>query len=326
MPVELLLLVVVVAAAGLAVGLLVFRRGRSSVEATSLQTGLARTRTSLRDRLRAVFERESDERFEDLEDALISADIGVHLSGQVTDRVKQNNPTGPEETRIAVRRELLSCLEGRDRSLKLLGKPAVIVVVGVNGTGKTTTVAKLGHYLRQHGYQPLLAAADTFRAAADQQLRMWADRLDIQVVASSPRSDPASVAFDALQAARARERDVVIVDTAGRLHSHQNLMHELAKIVRVLGRETDHGVDEVLLVMDATVGQNGLAQAREFTGAVDVSGIVLTKLDGTARGGIVIAAEQEYDIPVKFVGVGERASDLIPFDSEDFVDAILEGT
>ncbi len=199
----------------------------------------------------------------------------------------------------------------------------MIVVVGVNGTGKTTSIAKLANRLKTAGREPLLGAADTFRAAADAQLRTWADRVGVQVVGGQPGADPAAVAFDALQAARARGREAVIVDTAGRLHSKHNLMEELGKVVRVLRREAGE-VDEVLLVLDATTGQNGIAQVRQFTEAVGVTGIILTKLDGTARGGVAVAVERELGVPVKFIGVGEGMDDLLPFEPAEFVDALLE--
>ncbi len=201
----------------------------------------------------------------------------------------------------------------------------MIVVVGVNGSGKTTTIAKLAAQLQEQGRPTLLAAADTFRAAATEQLSVWADRLGVEVVSGQAGGDPAAVAFDALQRARARGKEVVVVDTAGRLHSKHNLMEELGKVVRVLGRDGGR-VGEVLLVLDGTTGQNGIAQARAFTAVVGVTGIVLTKLDGTARGGLAVAVERELGIPVKLIGVGERVEDLLPFDPEAFVDALLGGS
>jgi fused signal recognition particle receptor len=214
-------------------------------------------------------------------------------------------------------------LDRNGRELLLEGHPAVVIVVGVNGTGKTTSIAKLARQMKARGLEPLLGAADTFRAAADQQLRIWADRVGVEVVGGQSGADPASVAFDAYQAARARGRDVVVIDTAGRLHSKSNLMDELGKVVRVVGSAADQ-VDEVLLVLDATTGQNGISQVRQFTEAVGVTGIVLTKLDGTARGGVAIAVERELGIPVKYIGIGEGMDDLIPFEPADFVDALLE--
>ena len=323
MDVLLLLLVVVAAVLALGVVLVVRRTRTRSATSTAPSAGLAETTIGLGDRISRVLSRRPDERIERLEEALLAADIGFETSHRIAKVAEQAGASERDELRRIIQRELMAVFAEKDRSLKLSGKPAVIVMVGVNGTGKTTTVAKLGHRLREQGHEPLLGAADTFRAAADTQLQTWADRLEMELVSGSPRSDPAAVAFDALQAARARGKDVVIVDTAGRLHSHQNLMAELEKIIRVLDRE--QSVGEVLLVIDGTVGQNGLAQAREFASAVEVSGIVLTKLDGTAKGGIVVAAEESYDIPVKFVGVGEEVGDLEPFDPHIFVDALLEG-
>ena len=221
-----------------------------------------------------------------------------------------------------LRVELEAMLADVDRTLATGGSPSIFVVVGVNGSGKTTTIAKLGARLEKGGQTVLLGAADTFRAAAAEQLAAWASRLGIDIVAGSPGADPAAVAFDALSAATARQKSVLIVDTAGRLHSKRNLMEELGKVVRVLAREGG-AVDEVLLVLDGTTGQNGIAQARSFTEAVGVTGIAITKLDGTAKGGIAIAIEQDLGVPVKFVGVGEQVDDLIPFDPRAFVDALL---
>jgi fused signal recognition particle receptor len=261
--------------------------------------------------------------WEGLEEALIAADVGVTASTEVVGRVREGNPANTADARHALRAGLLQLLERDSRDLTLDGDPAVVIVVGVNGTGKTTSIAKLANQMKARGLEPLLGAADTFRAAADQQLRTWADRVGVEVVGGQAGADPAAVAFDAYQAARARGRDVVIIDTAGRLHSKTNLMDELGKVVRVVGREAGH-IDEVLLVLDATTGQNGIAQVRQFTEAVGVTGIVLTKLDGTARGGVAIAVERELGTPVKFIGVGESMDDLIPFEPVAFVDALLE--
>ena len=206
--------------------------------------------------------------------------------------------------------------------LALGGRPAVIVVVGVNGTGKTTSIAKLAHSLSEEGRSVVLGAADTFRAAADTQLRTWGERIGVPVITGDSGSDPASVAFDAYRTAVDRGADVVIIDTAGRLHSRSNLMDELGKIVRVLAREAGE-IDETLLVLDGTVGQNGIAQADAFTRAAGVSGVILTKLDGTARGGVAVAIERTLDVPVKYIGVGEQMDDLVPFDPAEFVDALV---
>ena len=297
----------------------------ATVQRPSLGARLTRTRQALGGRLRTLFAGSTMGAafWEGLEEALVAADVGVSASTEVVGRVQERKPADTGEARRALREELLKLLEREGRALMLEGTPAVVIVVGVNGTGKTTSIAKLASHLKRRGLEPLLGAADTYRAAADRQLRTWADRVGVEVVGGQAGADPASVAFDAYQAARARGRDVVIIDTAGRLHSKTNLMDELGKVVRVVGREADH-IDEVLLVLDATTGQNGIAQVRQFTEAVGVTGIVLTKLDGTARGGVAIAIERELGMPVKFIGVGEGLDDLIPFEPEAFIDALLE--
>ncbi len=296
----------------------------TAAPAPALATRLAKTREALGGRLRALLAGSMDAAFwEGLEEALIAADIGVTASTEVVERIREDKPEDANKARRALRDELLKVLDRDGRDLALTGRPAVVIVVGVNGTGKTTSIAKLAARMKFRGLEPLLGAADTFRAAADQQLRTWADRVDVEVVGGQAGADPASVAFDAYQAARARGRDVVIIDTAGRLHSKTNLMDELGKVVRVVSRAAG-SIDEVLLVLDATTGQNGIAQVRQFTEAVGVTGIVLTKLDGTARGGVAIAVERELGIPVKFIGVGEGIDDLIPFEPGAFVDALLE--
>jgi len=285
---------------------------------------LGKSRTALGGALRGVFGRSVlDAQFwEAMEEALIGADVGVAPSAGVVERVRRAKPDTANAARALLEDELKAVFTGGERSLNLAGNPAVMLVVGVNGVGKTTSIAKLAHRLMGEGREPLLAAADTFRAAADTQLKAWADRVGVPVVAGKAGSDPAAVAFDGLAAAKARGKDVLIVDTAGRLHSKANLMSELSKIRRVL--ERDGGtVGESLLVLDATAGQNGIAQVREFAAAIGLTGIVLTKLDGTSRGGIVIAVEQELGIPVKFVGVGEGVDDLVPFDPEAFVTELL---
>jgi fused signal recognition particle receptor len=259
--------------------------------------------------------------WEDIESALLAADVGVEATGDITMSVRQANPETVEEARAAIRRALRAELVEVDRSLALVGKPAIIVIVGVNGTGKTTTIAKLAKRFHDEGKTVTMGAADTFRAAAGEQLQTWGDRVDAQVVRGQEGGDPAAVVFDSLESARARGVDVVIIDTAGRLHGKRNLMAELEKIYRVAGGDQ---VSEVLLVLDATAGQNGLAQVREFSHAIPISGTVLTKLDGTARGGIVIAIERTLGVPVKFIGVGEGLEDLISFDPDGFIDSLLE--
>ncbi|MBM3695898.1 MAG: signal recognition particle-docking protein FtsY [Actinobacteria bacterium] len=303
------------------------RRDAPTVPApATLEGGLARTRRALGERLAGLFGGRPDAAFwSALEEALLAADVGVAATVGIVDRVRARAPEDAAAARSALRDEVAAVFSGRDRSLALRGDPAVIVVVGVNGSGKTTTIAKLAAQLQGRGLPTLLAAADTFRDAATEQLGVWAERLGVDLVAGQQGGDPAAVAFDARQRARARGKRVLVVDTAGRLHSKHNLMEELGKVVRVLSRDGGE-VGEVLLVLDGTTGQNAVAQARAFTAAVGVTGIVLTKLDGTARGGIAVAVEGELGIPVKLVGVGERVEDLLPFDPEAFVDALLGGS
>ncbi|HEX5695227.1 MAG TPA: signal recognition particle-docking protein FtsY [Acidimicrobiia bacterium] len=259
----------------------------------------------------------------ELEEALLAADVGVEATSSVVAGVRAANPETPADARLELARQLRATLGDGDRDMHLDGSPAVILVVGVNGTGKTTTIAKLAERLKGEHKSVILAAGDTFRAGAAAQLETWGDRLGLVVVSGESGGDPASVAFDAIGAARARGTEVVIVDTAGRLHGKKNLMSELGKIHKVAAGDRGR-VDEVLLVLDATSGQNGVTQVREFTAAVPVTGIVLTKLDGTAKGGIVIAVERELGVPVKFVGLGEGIDDLVPFDPDEFVADLLE--
>jgi fused signal recognition particle receptor len=293
---------------------------------------LGRSRAAITRGLSGLLDRgaDDDEAWEELEEALIAADVGVATTTELVERLRTRaraERAAGAELRALLRAELLDAVGGADRSLALdlleeHGRPGIVLVVGVNGTGKTTTVGKLALALAEEGKQSVLVAADTFRAAATEQLVIWGERVGAQVVRHQQGADPAAVAFDGLAAARARGADVVLVDTAGRLHTKANLMEELRKLRRVLEREGGN-VSEVLLVLDATTGQNGLAQAREFTGAVGVTGVVLTKLDGTAKGGIVVAVQRDLGIPVKLVGLGEGAHDLAPFDPEAFVDALL---
>lgn len=261
-----------------------------------------------------------DASWDTIESALLSADVGVDATEDIMVGLRKENPESVGEARRALRDGLAAELAGKQRGLDLLGSPATIVVVGVNGTGKTTTIAKLTRRFQTQGLSVTLGAADTFRAGAGEQLQTWGDRLGVQVVRGQEGGDPASVAFDSVDSARAKGIDVVIIDTAGRLHGRKNLMAELQKIHRVAGGDE---VSEVLLVLDATAGQNGLAQVKEFSDSVPISGIVLTKLDGTARGGIVIAVERTLGVAVKFVGVGEGLDDLIEFDAQSFVDSLL---
>ena len=265
--------------------------------------------------------------FEELEEALILSDMGVDTSTEAVDtlreRVKANKIKDPEEVKACLREILVETLDVGDPALDLTEKPAVLLMIGVNGVGKTTTIGKLAHQLKQAGNRVLLAAGDTFRAAAADQLAIWADRAQVEIVRHEEGSDPAAVVFDAMNAARARRVDVVLVDTAGRLHNKQNLMNELNKIRRVIDREGEKSSKEVLLVLDATTGQNGLIQAKQFGESAGITGIVLPKLDGTAKGGVVVAIAKEMGVPVKFVGLGEGIDDLQPFDPVAFVNALI---
>ncbi len=289
-----------------------------------LRDRLAKTREALSGRLSSVFNRSGfdDDFWSDIEDSLVAADLGVAAASAAVGAVQKKNPDSPSEVRGLLAAELVAQLADADRHLEVSGSPSVVLVVGVNGSGKTTTIAKLADQLNTDSHPVLLGAADTFRAAAADQLKTWADRIGVDIVAGESGADPASVAFDSFHAAKARGAGIVMVDTAGRLHSKSNLMDELGKVARVLRREAGD-IDEVLLVLDGTTGQNAIGQAKAFTEVVGVTGIVLTKLDGTARGGVAIAIEQEMGIPVKYIGVGEGVEDLIPFNPEDFVDALL---
>lgn len=286
--------------------------------------GLQRSRQLLSERLGQVLGKEklTDEDWDDIEEALIRADVGVKTATKIVNRLRQSSPK-PEELKSALREQLLSVLSGKERQLRSgNGTATVWLVTGVNGVGKTTSIAKLAHLMKSEGRSVVLAAADTFRAAAIDQLGTWADRADAHMVRHEPGADPGAVVFDAISYAKARNVDLVIVDTAGRLHTKTNLMEELKKIKRVAERESG-SVSEVLLVLDATVGQNGISQAKTFQSSIEVTGLVLTKLDGSAKGGIVVAVEEELGIPVKAVGIGETLDDLQPFDPEVFVDALL---
>jgi fused signal recognition particle receptor len=294
-----------------------------------LQDGVQRSRTGFMSRLKGLLGGSgiSAEAWEEVEESLIAGDVGAALAANVVDRAR--SASGSDGATAAVRRELDALLLPRDPAWVLAppratdGQPAVVLIVGVNGTGKTTTIGKLAAREAAAGRRIVLAAADTFRAAAAEQLGIWATRARADIVAHAAGADPAAVVFDALDAAVARHADVVLIDTAGRLHTKSNLMDELSKIRRVIDRRLPGATPETLLVLDATTGQNGLAQAAAFHDAVRLTGIVLTKLDSTSRGGIVFAIEQELGVPVRFVGVGERAEDLIEFDPVAFVDALF---
>ena len=265
--------------------------------------------------------------FEELEENLILSDMGMDTTleavGTLRERVKANKIKEPEEVKACLREILVEMLDVGSTALDLTDKPAVILMIGVNGVGKTTTIGKLANLLKNQGNRVLLAAGDTFRAAAADQLAIWADRAKVDIVRHEEGSDPAAVVFDAMNAARARKTDVVLVDTAGRLHNKQNLMNELNKIRRVIDREGTASSKEVLLVLDATTGQNGLIQAKQFGESAGITGIVLTKLDGTAKGGVVLAIAKEMGVPVKFVGLGEGIDDLQPFDAVAFAEALV---
>lgn len=324
----LLILVMVAAAVGVALALVVFRRRpeRARGEAPDAALGPAvGSMSSLGRSIRRVLGAGlGEEAMSELRETLLASDLGPETSDGILETVRRARPATSQAAIELVGEALRSGMHQGSREMRLAGSPSVILVVGVNGTGKTTTIAKIGRWLMSQGTSVVLGGADTFRAAAGRQLQAWGDRLATRVVVGAEGADPASVAYDAVEAARAAGVDVVIIDTAGRLHGRRNLMEELVKIHRVAGGES--GVDEVLLVLDASLGQNGLAQVREFAGAVPVSGIVLTKLDGTAKGGIVAVVEKEMGVPVKFVGTGEGIRDLAPFDPEEFIAALLEET
>ena len=260
---------------------------------------------------------------EALEELLISADIGVAATDRIISRVKQKSRNGAS-LRDLVKQEIRDVFATVDRPLDIAQHPKVTLVVGVNGTGKTTTVGKLANLLKNEGEAPLICAADTFRAAAVEQLEIWATRAGVDIVRAREGADPAAVVYDAISSGKARGRDPILVDTAGRLHTRVNLMNELEKIRRIAAREVSGAPQEVLLVLDATVGQNGVTQAREFMGAAGVNGIVLTKLDGTAKGGVAVAIANDLKLPIRYVGVGEGIDDLVPFDANEYVDGLFE--
>jgi fused signal recognition particle receptor len=270
----------------------------------------------------AAFDPQDDASWERLEEALIAADVGVPATAELVRRLEARGHA--VDLRQGLTEEVTNVL-GEPGVLEVAARPSVVLVVGVNGTGKTTTIGKLAHRLNEHGRSVIVAAADTFRAAAEEQLEVWAERAAADFVGSERGGDPAAVAYDAIEAAQARGRDVVVVDTAGRLHTQTNLMEELAKVRRVIERKLEGAPHETLLVIDATTGQNGVQQARLFRDAVDVTGVALTKLDGSAKGGVAVAIAYELGLPVKLVGVGERLDDLRPFDPEDFARALLAG-
>jgi len=297
-----------------------------------LKAGIEKTRAGLVDRMEDLLagRKEIDaDLLEELEYTLITADIGPRTSSEILERIRERvdrkmvNDAG--ELKGLIRQHLLEVLEATDRPMPHVDEPpAVVMVVGVNGSGKTTTIGKLASRYKTESRSVLLCAADTFRAAAIEQLEIWGERTSTDVVRQKPGADPSAVLFDALQSAKARKVDYVVVDTAGRLHTKENLMAELEKMRRTSARVVPGSPHEVLLVLDATTGQNGLEQARKFTETSGVTGIVLTKLDGTAKGGVVIAIARELNLPIRYVGVGEKVDDLLPFEPEEFIDSLFE--
>lgn len=297
---------------------------------SKIKAGLQKTKSSMMNAVEdmlGAFTKIDDDLFDELEEILIMSDVGVATSTKICEllrqQVKNQHVTDPSQIKGMLKGIISQMLEGGE-TLNISTKPSVILVIGVNGVGKTTTIGKLAALLKAEGKKVLLGAADTFRAAAIDQLEIWSERAGVELVKHSEGSDPAAVVFDAIAAGKARGSDVIICDTAGRLHNKKNLMDELSKITRIIERETEGCDVEVLLVLDATTGQNAVNQAREFKEAAGITGIVLTKLDGTARGGIIIAIKDELGLPVKFVGVGEKIDDLQPFSAEDFTDALFD--
>ena len=294
-----------------------------------ITAGLKKTRDSLMGRLEDIaagFTRVDEDFFDELEETLILADVGVPVTERVMEelrnRVKHAGATEPSAV-LEILKEILTGLLGEESALDLSTRPSLVLVIGVNGVGKTTTIGKMAHYLTGEGKTVLLAAADTFRAAAADQLAIWADRAGVGMIRHEEGSDPASVVYDAIAAGRSRGVDVIICDTAGRLHNKKNLMDELSKITRVIARELPEAAVEVLLVLDATTGQNAISQAKSFQEAAGITGIVLTKLDGTAKGGAVLAIREELGVPIKFIGVGEGIDDLRPFVPQEFAAALF---
>ena len=295
-----------------------------------LKTGLSKTKDSLDEKINGIFStfRKVDEEFlEELEEILIMSDIGMDTSVKIIDnlrkRIKKDNIQDEEEVKKALREEIMSIFDETDSSLKLDTKPSVILVVGVNGVGKTTSIGKIANRLVKNGKKVVVAAADTFRAAAVEQLEIWAKRSGSEIVKREEGVDPASVVYDAIKITKEKNADILIVDTAGRLHNKKYLMDELNKIQKVINKEMPDSAKEVLLVIDGTTGQNAISQVKAFKEEADITGLVLTKLDGTAKGGAVIGIVEENKIPVKFIGVGEQIDDMEIFNKEDFVNAII---
>lgn len=299
---------------------------------SKLRESLSKTKESINEKIESViksFSKVDEELFEELEEALITADLGVKTSMDIIGRLRDaadekhiTDSAGLKAELAAILEEILT--EGASGAMNVHGLPAVIMVIGVNGVGKTTSIGKLANMYKKQGKNVVIAAADTFRAAAIEQLEIWAERADVRLIKQQEGSDPAAVVFDAINACKGKYVDVLLCDTAGRLHNKKNLMEELKKIYRILERELPNSGREVLLVLDATTGQNAVQQAKEFKEAADITGIILTKLDGTAKGGITFAIKNEYDIPVKLVGVGEGIDDIELFDAKEFVRGIVD--
>lgn len=296
-----------------------------------LKQGLSKTRNQIAERtadVLKIFAKVDEALFEELEEVLVMCDVGFETSDEIIERLRQKAKEEKiqdgETLKTALQEIITDIMTKNDEEFELKTSPAVILVIGVNGVGKTTSIAKLANYYKSQGKSVTLAAADTFRAAAIDQLQVWADRVGVEIIKQQEGSDPASVVYDAISSVKARGRDVLICDTAGRLHNKKNLMAELAKINKIIDRELPDAQKESFLVLDATTGQNALSQAKNFSEATEITGIVLTKLDGTAKGGIVIAIKSEQDIPVRFIGIGEQMDDLQPFNAEEFARAMFE--
>lgn len=295
-----------------------------------LKNGLGKTKQNINDKINNVFanfRKVDEELLDELEEALIMSDIGIETStkiiSELRNRIKKENIQDEEAIKTALREEMVKLLDVGETKLDLSTSPAVILVVGVNGVGKTTSIGKIANNLRKSGKKVVIAAADTFRAAAVEQIEIWTDRANCELVKRPEGSDPASVVFDAIQVAKEQHADVLICDTAGRLHNKKNLMDELGKINKVINRELPDASKETLLVLDGTTGQNAIMQVKAFKETTDITGIVLTKLDGTAKGGVVVGIVAENKIPVKYIGIGEQIDDMEVFNSEDFVEAII---
>lgn len=295
-----------------------------------LKNGLSKTKTSINEKINNVFStfrKVDEELLEELEEALIMSDVGMETSekiiAQLRDKIKKEKIEDAEEVKTALKEIIKDILDSVDSSLHLETKPAVILVVGVNGVGKTTSIGKIANRLKQDGKKVVIAAADTFRAAAVEQLEIWANRAGCEIVKRKEGSDPASVVYDAIKITKERNADVLICDTAGRLHNKKYLMDELIKIKKIIDRELPDSSQEVLMVLDATTGQNAILQVKAFKETVDINGLILTKLDGTAKGGAVIGIVSENQMPIKFIGVGEQIDDMEKFNSSDFVEALI---